>query len=74
MDTAMSSVSPSFITTSSEGVASGSMAGSMPTPGMKGPTTGTAFSRPGSMGISMSMGTIRHPPVVFIAWPMCISC
>ena len=50
------------MTTTSDGLAAGNVEASTPAPGMNGPTTGTATSRPGSIGMLTPMGTIRQPP------------
>ncbi len=69
-ETAMCRVSPSDIGTSSEGRATGNIVGAMPMPGRKGSTTGTAPSRPGSIGMFGSIGGMRQPSdMVIPPWP-----
>ncbi len=64
-------MSPWIIRTISDGTASGIDSRSTFDPGRKGLTIGTAPSRPGSIGIFMSMGTILQPPLGSI---LCMTC
>ena len=66
MDTEISSVSRLLRCTGCDGWASGSVEASTPIPGRNGPTTGTAFSSPGNMGMDISIGTMRQPPDMLI--------